>query len=58
MENKFYAKGELKDSKIVAALKQAAKDYEDGAIAEVRDLLSEIVFAIDEWTDHYENNPF
>ena len=54
MANKFFAKGELKDEKIVASLKRAAKDYENGEIAEVRDLLLEIVAAIDEWTEVYD----
>lgn len=49
MENKFFVNGELKDKKIVTALKQAAKDYENGEIAEVRDLLFEITAAIDKW---------
>ena len=51
MGNRFFANGALKDKKIPAALKQAAKDYENGEIAEVRDLLLEIVAAIDEWED-------
>lgn len=51
MANKFFARGELKDKKIVAALKQAAKDYENGEIIEVRDLLLEIAAAIDTWED-------
>ena len=51
MANKFFANGKLKDKKIVAALQQAAKDYENGEIAEVHDLLMEIVAAIDEWED-------
>lgn len=51
MENKFFANCELKDKKIAAALLQAAKDYENGEIAEVRDLLLEIAAAIDEWED-------
>ena len=51
MANKFFANGELKDKKIVTALTQAAKDYENGEIAEVRDLLLEIAAAIDEWED-------
>lgn len=51
MANKFYAKGELKDEKIVAALKRAANDYENGEIAEVYDLLLEIAAAIEEWED-------
>ena len=51
MANRFFANGVLKDKKIVAALKQSAKDYEDGEISEVRDLLLEIAAAIDEWED-------
>ena len=51
MANRFFANGELKDRKIAAALKQAAEDYENGEIAEVRDLLVDIVNAIDEWED-------
>lgn len=53
MANKFIANGELKDKKIVKALRQAATDYENGEIAEVRDLLAEIVGAIDDFTDNY-----
>jgi len=51
MANRFYAKGELKDEKIVVALKRAANDYENGEIAEVHDLLLEIAAAIEEWED-------
>lgn len=40
---------ELKDAKIVEALQQAAVDYENGEIAEVRDLLADIVKDIDEF---------
>lgn len=52
--SKFFKKGELQDKKIIAALKQAADDYENGEIAEVRDLLVEIVKAIDEFDKNYE----
>lgn len=48
---RFLINGELKDRDIIAALKQAAIDYEDGAILEVRDTLAEIVEAIDEFDD-------
>ena len=51
MANKFFVHGELKDKKIVSALKRAANDFETGEIAEVRDLLLEIAAAIDEWED-------
>lgn len=53
METKFYKNGELKDQKIIKALAQAAKDYEDGAISEVRDTLAEIIEAIDEFDNSY-----
>ena len=52
--SKFFKKGELQDEKIIVALKQAADDYENGEIAEVRDLLIEIVKAIDEFDKSYE----
>ena len=50
---RFLKDGELKDEGIIKALKDAADDYEDGAISEVRDLLVEIVHAIDEWVCNY-----
>lgn len=49
MANRFLKNGELKDKKIVSALERAAKQYENGEIAETRDLLLEIVWAIDKW---------
>lgn len=52
MEMRFLKNGELEDQKIMEALHQAANDYENGAIAEARDVLVEIVNAIDE----FENN--
>ena len=54
MEMKFFKHGELQDIEILNALKEAVYDYEDRAIAEVRDVLVEIVHAIDEWEDNYE----
>ena len=48
---RFIRNGQLQDDKISAALQQASKDYRNGEIAEVRDLLLEIVAAIDEWED-------
>ncbi|NCC06698.1 MAG: hypothetical protein EOM30_01320 [Clostridia bacterium] len=47
MNNRFFKKGELKDKKIIEALKQAATQYENGELIEVRDMLCEIVEAID-----------
>ena len=53
MNNKFIESGELKDKEIIKALKDAVDDYEDGMISDVRDLLVEIVHAIDEWVINY-----
>ena len=50
---RFLKHGELEDVEIAKELRKAAIDYEDGAIWEVRDLLVEIVNAIDEWNYHY-----
>ena len=49
MDNKFYSKGELKDKKILEVLKKLPEQYENGEIAEVRDVMEEIIFAIDEF---------
>lgn len=53
---KFWANEELDDAAIIKALKQAVKDYEDGAISEVRDCLAEIVIAIDDFDANMEGN--
>ena len=50
METTYFKNHELKDKAIIKALKQAAKDYEDGAIWEARDTLVDIVQAIDEFS--------
>lgn len=55
MEMRFLKGNELQDIEILNALKEAVYDYQDGAIAEVRDTLAEIVNAIDEWEDNYED---
>lgn len=47
-------KHELKDKKIIEDLNRAVEMYEDGEIIEVRDMLSEMVNAIDEFTENYE----
>lgn len=47
---KYLNGNELNDRAIVDALRQAAKDYENGEIIEVRDTLAEIVNAIDEFS--------
>lgn len=56
MEMKFWKNNELDDTAIIKALHQAVKDYEDGAIAEVRDSLVEIVNAIDEFEANMEGD--
>lgn|GEM_PF-6885053 len=38
---------ELDDKKNLKLIKQALKDYEDGALVEARDALAEVVHAID-----------
>lgn len=44
--SKFFKNGKLKDKKIVAALRKAAEDYENGEIIEIEDVLIEIIDAI------------
>lgn len=56
MEMKIWKNNELDDAAIIKVLNQAVKDYEDGAIAEVRDSLAEIVVAIDEFEANMEGN--
>lgn len=46
---KFIRNGKLKDKLIVSALLQSAEDFENGEILEVRDVLSDIVDAINEF---------
>lgn len=52
--SKFFKKGELQDKKIAAALRQAAEDYENGEIAEVKGVLIDIVNAITDFEQNYE----
>ena len=52
--SKFFKKGELQDEKIATALRQAAEDYENGEIAEVKDTLIEIINAITDFEQEYE----
>ena len=54
MESRFYKNGELEDKEIVAALRKAADDYENGEIIEVRDLLQDIVDDINEFESDRE----
>lgn len=53
MNERFIKYGKLQDNEIVKALREAACNYEDGAILEVRNMLEEIVKAIDEWNYNY-----
>ena len=46
---RFFKKGELLDQKIISALNQAAQDWENGEISEVKDLLLDIIAAIREF---------
>ena len=43
----------LKDEKIANALRQAAIDYENGDIVDVRDVLADIISAIDQFDADY-----
>ena len=49
--NDYFKKGALQGQQVVAALRQAAEDYENGEIAEVQGVLFEIVDAITEWEE-------
>lgn len=51
---RFYKNGKLKDKQIVAALQQAADDYDNGEIIEVKDVLIDIINAITEFEDSEE----
>lgn len=53
--SKFYENGELKDHEILNALKNAVDQYENGEIIEVRDLLCDIVEAINEFDKNYHS---
>ena len=52
MEYRFFNEdtGELNDTEIIKALRQAADDYEDGEVSEVYDLLIEITNAIENFS--------
>jgi hypothetical protein len=52
--SKFFKKGELQDKKIAEALRQAAEDYENGEILEVKGVLIDIINAITEFEEKYE----
>ena len=54
MTTNFYKNGKLKDKEIVSALRQVADQYENGELIEVRDLLQDIVDAIDEFESDQE----
>lgn len=47
--NKFIKHGSLQDQKIIDTLHQSAKDYENGEILEVKDVLIDIINAITEF---------
>lgn len=51
---RFFKKGKLEDKKIEAALRKAADNFANGEIVETRDLLADIVNAIDEFAEQEE----
>ena len=51
---RFYKNGELEDKEIASALRKAVDQYENGELIEVRDLLQDIVDAIDEFESDQE----
>lgn len=52
--SRFYKRGQLKDKEIIKALHKAADAYENGEIAEVKDLLIEIINSITDFEMEYE----
>ena len=46
----------MDDTKILEKIEQAKELYEDGAILEMRDLLSEIIDDIDEFSNVWEED--
>ena len=52
---RFYRNGKLKDVEIELSLRRAADMYANGELIEVRDLLADVVNAIDEFTDNEES---
>ena len=52
---RFIKNGELLDAEILKALKSAVADYEDGAIIEARNILVDIINAIDKFTEQYNS---
>ena len=53
MKMKYFNGKELDDAKIIETLSKVVSMYDNGEIAEVRDELSEIVNAIDEFERQY-----
>ena len=51
---RFFKNGKLEDKKIEEALRKAADDYANGELIEVRDLLLEIINAIDAFDEAEE----
>lgn len=54
MKMKYFNGKELDDAKIIETLSKVVSMYDNGEIAEVRDELSEIVNAIDEFERQYK----
>ncbi len=51
---RFYKNGELKDEEIIKTLEQAILDYKNGELIETRDVLVEIVRAIDAFDKNHK----
>lgn len=52
---RFFKNGKLKDKKIEAALRESADNYANGELWEVKETLSEIIDAIEEWYEFEED---
>ena len=48
---RFLKNGNLKDKEIEKALRDAADNYASGELMEVKETLSEIIDAIEEWAE-------
>lgn len=48
---RFFKNDVLDDKSVIEALRQAAEDYENGELIEVRNVLAEIINDIDEFTE-------
>lgn len=49
---RFFKNGKLKDKEIESALREAANDYANGEIWEVKETLEAIIRAVEEWVEY------